>query len=73
VLGLLDAGEVLIDDVRVIEDPDGEAIERMQNGSFQADAIGSAPVPGPALISAFPRITCSEVFSGRLSSTAAWY
>ena len=32
ILGLLDAGEVLLDDVSVIEDPDGDAIERMQNG-----------------------------------------
>lgn len=33
-LGLLDAGEVLIDDVSVIEDPAGAARELIQNGSF---------------------------------------
>jgi hypothetical protein len=38
VLGLLDAGEILIDDVSVIEDPHGTAIERMQNGRFEANA-----------------------------------
>ena len=35
-LGLLDAGEVLIDDVSVIEDPGGTSRELMQNGSFDA-------------------------------------
>ena len=35
ILGILDgAGECLLDDIRVIEDPDGAAIERLQNGSF---------------------------------------
>ncbi|MEZ6119801.1 MAG: lamin tail domain-containing protein [Pirellulaceae bacterium] len=43
IIGLLDEGQVLIDDIRVIEDPDGQAIDRLQNGSFQADAIGTAP------------------------------
>jgi hypothetical protein len=38
ILGLLDAGEVLLDDVSVIEDPAGAAIERMQNGAFENDA-----------------------------------
>lgn len=43
VLGMLDAGEVLIDDISVIETPDGTPIQLIQNGSFQSDAIGSAP------------------------------
>ncbi|MBN2131883.1 MAG: lamin tail domain-containing protein [Sedimentisphaerales bacterium] len=34
VMGLLDAGEILIDDLHVIEDPDGAARERLQNGDF---------------------------------------
>ena len=34
VLGLLDAGEVLIDDLSVIRDPDGTATELVQNGTF---------------------------------------
>lgn len=38
ILGLLDAGEVLIDDVSLIEDPRGLAIERMQNGTFEQGA-----------------------------------
>ena len=42
-LGMLDAGELLLDDVSVIEDPDGEAIEFIQNGDFEGDAVG-----GPA-------------------------
>ncbi|NQU22083.1 MAG: lamin tail domain-containing protein, partial [Candidatus Nealsonbacteria bacterium] len=43
VMGLLDSGELLLDDVSVVEDPDGAAIQLIQNGSFQADAIGAAP------------------------------
>ena len=42
-LGLLDSGEVLLDDISVIEDPDGSAIELIQNGSFESDTVGSAP------------------------------
>lgn len=34
VLGLLDEGEVLIDDLRVIEDPGGVATDLLQNGDF---------------------------------------
>ena len=34
VMGLLDAGEILIDDIHVIEDPDGAAQERLQNSDF---------------------------------------
>lgn len=43
ILGLLNDGEVLLDDIRVIEDPQGAAVEVMQNGSFEADSIGSSP------------------------------
>ena len=35
VMGLLDAGEVLLDNISVIEDPDGAAIELIQNGTFE--------------------------------------
>ncbi|MDG2381281.1 MAG: lamin tail domain-containing protein [Pirellulaceae bacterium] len=41
--GLLGAGEFLIDDVEVLKDPAGQAIPLMQNGTFDEDAIGSAP------------------------------
>jgi len=34
-LGFLYAGEVLLDDISVIEDPDGAALELIQNGSFE--------------------------------------
>jgi hypothetical protein len=34
VLGLLDGGEVLIDDLRVIENPGGNATDLLQNGDF---------------------------------------
>ncbi|GAG40566.1 unnamed protein product, partial [marine sediment metagenome] len=34
IFGLLDAGEILIDDIHVVEDPDGAAVEFIQNGSF---------------------------------------
>ncbi|MEX2186946.1 MAG: lamin tail domain-containing protein [Pirellulales bacterium] len=38
ILGLLDAGEVLIDDISVIENPDGAARQLIQNGDFQSGA-----------------------------------
>lgn len=41
--GLLDAGEVLIDDVSVVEDPDNARVPCLQNGSFENDTIGSTP------------------------------
>ena len=43
VLGMLSAGEILLDDVSVVEAPMGAAIEFMQNGSFESDAVGSIP------------------------------
>lgn len=39
--GMLDAGEVLIDDVSVIEDPDGTRLQLIQNGNFEADTAGA--------------------------------
>ncbi len=36
VFGLLDAGEFLIDDIHVVEDPDGAAIEFIQNSTFDS-------------------------------------
>ena len=43
IFGLLDSGELLIDDISVIEDPGGSAIERIQNGSFEQDAVAASP------------------------------
>ena len=43
ILGLLDEGVVLLDDLKVVEDPDGAAIERLQNGSFEGDSPGTVP------------------------------
>lgn len=43
VFGMLRAGEILIDDIHVIQDPDGEAISVLQNGTFEADTLGAAP------------------------------
>ncbi len=43
VLGLIDAGEVLLDDLSVIEDPAGARVQVLQNGSFQADTVGALP------------------------------
>ncbi|MDG2383427.1 MAG: lamin tail domain-containing protein [Pirellulaceae bacterium] len=34
IFGLLEAGEIMIDDISVIEDPDGHARQMMQNGTF---------------------------------------
>ncbi|MCP4806690.1 MAG: hypothetical protein GY913_29660 [Proteobacteria bacterium] len=35
VVGLLDSGEVLIDDLSVVQDPDSDPVELLQNGSFE--------------------------------------
>jgi hypothetical protein len=43
VLGLLDSGEILLDNVSVIENPDTDAIELMQNVNFDNDAPGQWP------------------------------
>ncbi len=43
VLGLLDSGQVLLDNISVIENPDSSPIELIQNGSFQNDAVGQLP------------------------------
>lgn len=42
-LGLLDAGEVYIDDVSVVENPDTAPVSFLQNGTFESDAPGAAP------------------------------
>ncbi len=38
VLGLLDAGECLLDDLSVVEDPWGKRVEMLQNGTFESGA-----------------------------------
>jgi len=43
IMGLLDAGEVLIDDISVIERPNSSATQRMPNGTFQGDTVGQSP------------------------------
>jgi len=40
VFGLLDGGEVLIDDISVIENPDSSAVQMIANGNFQAGTTG---------------------------------
>lgn len=42
-IGFLDAGEILIDDISVIEDPDGAALELISNGTFDDDTAGQLP------------------------------
>lgn len=39
VMGLLYEGEILIDDLRVIEDPDGAAVDLLQNGDFSIGTL----------------------------------
>ena len=41
VIGLLDAGQVLLDDISVIEDPDGARIQLIQNGTFETSPADS--------------------------------
>ena len=43
IFGLLDSGEFLIDDITVIENPDGKATQLIQNGTFTMDRIGEPP------------------------------
>ncbi|MEX2188122.1 MAG: lamin tail domain-containing protein [Pirellulales bacterium] len=43
VLGMLDAGELLLDDISVVERPGTpQAVAVIRNGSFETDALGSA-------------------------------
>ncbi len=42
VLGLLGWGEVLLDDISVIESPGRNPIQLIQNGSFESDRLGAA-------------------------------
>ena len=46
VLGLLDAGEILIDDISVIRDPNGAAVELIQNGSFSSGTTADWRIGG---------------------------
>ena len=39
VMGMLSDGEVLVDDISLVEDPDGTARQLIQNGSFEGDAL----------------------------------
>ncbi|MCH2129306.1 MAG: lamin tail domain-containing protein [Pirellulaceae bacterium] len=41
VIGLLDDGEILVDDITVVEDPDGIARQLIQNPTFESDTVGS--------------------------------
>ena len=43
VMGLLSDGEILIDDLSVIQEPYGEATEVLQNGTFEDDTVGDHP------------------------------
>ncbi len=40
IFGLLDSGEMLVDNVSVIEDPGGINKQLIQNGSFESDIVG---------------------------------
>ena len=42
-LGFLDSGELLLDDVSVVEDPGGANIEFIQNRDFGRDDLGTVP------------------------------
>ncbi len=41
VIGLIDAGQMLLDDISVIEDPDGSRIQLLQNGTFETSPADS--------------------------------
>ena len=40
IFGLLDSGDVLIDDISVIENPDSSAVQMIANGNFQSGTTG---------------------------------
>jgi hypothetical protein len=40
ILGLLDSGEVLLDDISVVENPDTSAVQMIANGNFQSGTNG---------------------------------
>ncbi len=40
VLGMLDDGVVLLDDIQVIQDPSGSPVNLIQNGTFENDTVG---------------------------------
>lgn len=43
-LGMLDAGEILIDDLSVRENPSGANVEFLEHRDFESDTIGQPPV-----------------------------
>ena len=43
IIGLLDSGVVLLDDIELIQDPDGSARSLIQNGTFEGDTLGESP------------------------------
>jgi hypothetical protein len=49
IVGLLNRGELLIDDVQLIQDPTGAATNLIQNGSFESDVLDAPPVAWRAL------------------------
>lgn len=43
IFGMLRNSEILIDDIEVLQDPAGEAIPLIQNGTFETDVLGESP------------------------------
>ena len=43
IIGMLADGTVLLDDIEIIKDPNGEAVNVLQNGTFENDTIGAHP------------------------------
>ncbi|MCA9185764.1 MAG: lamin tail domain-containing protein [Pirellulaceae bacterium] len=43
IFGMLDASEILIDDIHVVLDPNTSPAEMLQNGTFEGDTIGQSP------------------------------
>ncbi len=43
ILGMLDGGEILLDDISLIEQPSTQRIQRLQNGRFESDTVGQSP------------------------------
>ena len=46
VMGMLTDGEVLLDDIQVIQDPGGAAIDLIQNGTFEPISFKDRPHTG---------------------------
>ena len=71
IFGLLDSGEFLIDDIRVVQDPDGVAKELLQNGTFEGDTLGGPAASGGSSARIRARSSSTPTIR-RIRSSTSW-